>query len=245
MVDLKFSGCRRFTAKMSKFLGKFSQRRISLLSILMFLSAVHNPNLPSQKMKIRLQRDSNPQSSDSKSEALSVRPCVRRKDFEMCRFEMLKMPLFSCLDEQIFLKNYLRRSSLLSILMFLSAVHNPKLPSQKMKIRRQRDSNPQSLDSKSDALSVWPCVRPKDFEMCRFEMLKMPLFSCSDEQIFLKNYLRRSSLLSIMMFLSAVHNPKLPSQKMKSRPQRDSNPNLLIRSQTPYPLGHAAVGRIF
>ena len=43
---------------------------------------------------------------------------------------------------------------MLSIMMFLSAVHNPKLPSQKMKIRPQRDSNSQSSDSKSDALSV-------------------------------------------------------------------------------------------
>ena len=76
---------------------------------------------------------------------------------------------------------------MLSIMMFLSAVHNPKLPSQKMKIRPQRDSNPQSSDSKSDALSVWPCVRRKVCELCRFEMLKMPLFSCLDEQIYLKD----------------------------------------------------------
>ena len=76
-----------------------------MLSIMMFLSAVHIPKLPCQKMKSRPQRDSNPQSSDSKSDALSVRPCGRWEVFEMCRFEMLKMPLFSCLDEQIFLKH--------------------------------------------------------------------------------------------------------------------------------------------
>ena len=48
-------------------------------------------------------------------------------------------------------------------------------------------------------------------------------------------------LLSIMMFLSVVPNRKLPSQKIKIRPQRDSNPYFLIRSQTPYPLGHSAI----
>ena len=46
------------------------------------------------------------------------------------------------------------------------------------------------------------------------------------------------------MFLSGVHNQKLPSQKMKIRSQRDSNPQILIRSQTPYPLGHAAIESI-
>ena len=52
-------------------------------------------------MKSRPQRDSNHHSSDSKLDALSVRPCGRWKVFEMRRFKMLQMPMFYCKDEQI------------------------------------------------------------------------------------------------------------------------------------------------
>ena len=144
----------------------------------MFLSGVHNRKLPSQKMKIRPQRDSNPQTSDLKSDALSIRPCGYRKYFEMGRFKMLWLPLFYCLHEQIFLKHHLAEKFLAVNHYVLSAVRYLNLPSQKMKSRPQRDLNPQFSDSKSDVLSVRPCGRWKVVEKGRFKMLWMPLFYC-------------------------------------------------------------------
>ena len=76
-------------------------------------------------------------------------------------------------------------------MMFLSVVHNRKLSSQKLKIRPQRDSSPQSPDSKSDALTVRPfghCKVSKWIDLkrsgcrCFFATAKMINF-------FSKNYL--------------------------------------------------------
>ena len=79
------------------------------------------------------QRDSNPQSSDSKSDALSLGPCGHVD----CQLYLLLVQLPSvvpCNDS--ISKNF---------------------PLCQTKKRPQRDSNPQSSDSKSDALSVGPC----------------------------------------------------------------------------------------
>ena len=72
---------------------------------------------------------------------------------------------------------------------------------------------PQSSDSKSDALSVGPCGHVS----CRLYLFLVQL----------------PNVVSI--------SRKFPLCQAKSRPLRDSNPNLLIRSQTPYPLGLAAM----
>ena len=88
-----------------------------------------------------------------------------------------------------------------------------KIPLCQVKSRRQQDSNPQSSDSKSNALSVGPCGHVS----CRLYLLLVQL----------------PSVVSI--------SKKFPLCQAKSRPLRDSNPNLLIRSQTPYPLGLAVM----
>ena len=92
--------------------------------------------------------------------------------------------MFYCKDEKNLGKFSKRRSSLLSILMFLSCVHNRKLPSREMKIRQQWDSNSKSLDSKSDALSVRLCGRSKVVRMWRFIVLKKPLFTAQISNFF-------------------------------------------------------------
>ena len=83
----------------------------------------------------------------------------------------------------------------------------------KQKSRRQQDSNTLSSDSKSDASSVGPCGHV----FCRLYLLLVQL----------------PSVVSI--------SKKFPLCQAKSRPLRDSNPNLLIRSQTPYPWGLAVM----
>ena len=112
----------------------------------------------------------------------------------------------------------------MSCQLFLLLVHLPslvpcvdsiskKFPLCQAKSRRQQDSNPQSSDSKSDALSVGPCGHV----FCRLYLLLVQL----------------PSVVSI--------SKKFPLCQAKSRPLRDSNPNLMIRSQTPYPLGLAVM----
>ena len=107
--------------------------------------------------KSRPQRDSNPQSSDSKSDALSVGPCGLYSG----GLEPLLSSVFRALHNII--------SSASSLWCFLP-FHSRLLLSAcfrclcqlldsgfAKKSRPQSDSNPQSSDSKSDALSVGPC----------------------------------------------------------------------------------------
>ena len=92
-----------------------------------------------------------------------------------------------------------------------------KFPLCQAKSRPQRDSNPESSDSKSDALSVVPCGHV----YCQLYSLLVQLPSvvpCVD---------------SILRSFLCV------KQKLDHRGIR--TPNLLIRSHTPYPLGHAAM----
>ena len=90
-------------------------------------------NFPCVKQKIDHRRYSNPQSSDSKSDALSVGPCGH----VYCQLYLLLLQLPSVVPCKDFpCKNF---------------------PCVKQKIDHRRYSNPQSSDSKSDALSVGPC----------------------------------------------------------------------------------------
>ena len=75
------------------------------------------------------QRDSNPHSSDSKSDALSVGPCI------LSTVSVQLPSVVPCID---------------SI--------SKKFPLCQAKSLQQRDSTPQSSDSKSDAFSVGPCI---------------------------------------------------------------------------------------
>ena len=140
--------------------------------------------------KTRPQRDSNPQSSDSKSDALSVGPCGHMS----CQLYLLLVQLpsvvpcnksiskkFFCVkqkvgDSGIRTPNLLIRSQtpypldhsakypvncmlliqLPSVVPCVDSI-SKKFPLCQAKTRPQRDSNPQSSDSKSDALSVGPC----------------------------------------------------------------------------------------
>ena len=88
---------------------------------------------PLRQAKSRPQRDSNPQSSDSKSDVLSVGPCGHVS----CQlyFLLVQLPSVVPCNDSIS-KNF---------------------PLCQTKSRPHRDSNPQSSDSKSDALSVGPC----------------------------------------------------------------------------------------
>ena len=93
-----------------------------------------------------------------------------------------------------------------------------KFPLCQTKSRPQRDSNPQSSDSKSDAL---PSLC--NATMCHVNCICY-LFSCQVLSLVLTPFLR--SFLCV-------------NQKVDHRGIR--TPSLLIRSQTPYPLGHAAM----
>ena len=145
---------------------------------------------PLCQAKSRRQRDSNPQSSDSKSDALSVGPYGHVS----CQSYLFSCHMLSrCID---------------SI--------SKKFTLCQAKSRRLRDSNPQVSDSKSDALSVGPC----GLVSCQLYLLLVQLPSvvpCND---------------------SISKNFFCVKQKVDLRGIR--TPNLLIRSQTPYPLGHAS-----
>ena len=82
------------------------------------------------------------------------------------------------------------------------------------KCRTERDSNPQSSDSKSDAI-------------CNAAMYPV-------------NCMLRIQLPSVVPCADSIFE-KFSLCQAKSRPQMDSTPNILNRSQTPYPLGHAAM----
>ena len=85
-----------------------------------------------------------------------------------------------------------------------------------LKSRRQRNSNPQSSDSKSDALSVGPCGH----------------MSC-------QLYLLLVQLPSVVPCNKSI-SKKFFCVKQKVGDSEIRTPNLLIRSQTPYPLDHPA-----
>ena len=87
--------------------------------------------IPLCQAKNRRQRDSNPQFSESKSDALSVGPC---------RHVSCQLYLFSC-----------------QVLSRCNDSISKKFTLCQAKSRRLRDSNPGVSDSKSDALSVGPC----------------------------------------------------------------------------------------
>ena len=106
-------------------------------------------------------------------------------------------------------------------------------PLCKTKCRPQIDSNPQSSDSKSDALSVpYIDILSENFPLCKTKCRPQrdsnPQSSDS-----------KSDALSVPYI--DILSENFPLCKTKCRPQRDSNPQILIRSQTPYPLGHAAM----
>ena len=133
-------------------------------------------NFPLCQTKSRPQRDSNPQSSDSKSDALSVGPCGH----VYCQLYLLLVQLpsvVSCNDS--ISKNF---------------------PLCQTKSRPQRDSNPQSSDSKSDALSVGPCGH-----------------------VYCQLYLLLVQLPSVVPCNDSI-SKNFPLCQTKSRPQRDSNP---------------------
>ena len=133
-------------------------------------------NFPLCQTKSRPQRDSNPQSSDSKSDALSVGPCGH-----------------------IYCQLYLLLVQLPSVVPCNDSI-SKNFPLCQTKSRPQRDSNPQSSDSKSDALSVGPCGHV----YCQLFLLLVQLPSvvpCNDS--ISKNF---------------------PLCQTKSRPQTDSNP---------------------
>ena len=205
---------------------------------------------PLCQAKSRRQRDSNPQSSDSKSNALSVGQCSH----------------VSC-------QLYLLLVQLPSVVPCVDCI-SKKFPLCQAKCRPQRDSNPQSSYSKSDALSVGPCghvfcqlylllvqlpsvvpyiasflrtflcvkqnVDHEGFEppIFWFEVTPYPLghaamctvncicclFSCQVLFLVMTRFLR--SFLCV-------------KQNVDHRGIR--TPNLFIRSQTPYPLSHAAM----
>ena len=90
-------------------------------------------NFPLCQTKSRPQRDSNLQSSDSKSGALSVGPCGN-----------------------VYCQLYLLLVQLPSVVSCNNSI-SKNFPLCQTKSRPQRDSNPQSSDPKSDALSVGPC----------------------------------------------------------------------------------------
>ena len=126
--------------------------------------------------KSRPQRDSNPQFSDSKSDALSVGPCGH-----------------------VYCQVYLLLVQLPSVVPCTESI-SKNFPLCQTKSRPQKDSNPQSSDSKSDALSVGPCGHV----YCQLYLLLVQLpsvVSCND--LISKNF---------------------PLCQIKSRPQRDSNP---------------------
>ena len=150
-------------------------------------------NFPLCQTKSRPQRDSNPQSSDSKSGALSVGPCGH-----------------------VYCQLYLLLVQLPSVVACNDSI-SKNFPLCQTKSRPQRDSNPQSSDSKSDALSVGPCGHV----YCQLYLL---LFSCQVLSLVMTRFLRT--------FLCV-------KQKVDHRGIR--TPNLLIRSQAPDPLGHAAM----
>ena len=85
------------------------------------------------------------------------------------------------------------------------------------KSRPQRDSNPQSSNSKSDALSVGPCGHA----------------SC-------QLYLLLVQLPSVVSCIDSI-SKTFPSVRQNVYNRGIRTPNLLIRSQTLYPLGHAAM----
>ena len=115
-------------------------------------------------------RNSNPQSSDSKSDALSLGPCGPVS----CQLYLLLVQLPSVVPYiDILCKNFPlcktkcrpqrdsnphssdSKSDALSVPYI--DILSEKFPLCKTKCRPQRDSNPHSSDSKSDALSVGPC----------------------------------------------------------------------------------------
>ena len=113
--------------------------------------------------KSRPQRDSNPESSDSKSDALSVVPCGH-----------------------VYCQLYLLLVQLPSVVPCVDSI-SKKFPLFQAKTRPQRDPNPQSSDSKSDALSVGPCGHVS----CQLYLLLVQLPSvvpCNDS-IFKKYFL--------------------------------------------------------
>ena len=231
--------------------GRVSCQLYLLLLQLPSVVPCNHSILPLCQAKSRRQRDSNPQSSDSKSDALSVGQCGH----------------VSC-------QLYLLLVQLPSVVPCVDSI-SKKFPLCQAKCRPQRGSNPQSSDSKSDALSVGPCGRVS----CQLYLLLLQLPSvvpCNhsilrsylcvkqkvdDSGIRTPNLLIRSQtpypLGNAAMFpvncicylfscqvLSLVLTPFLRSflcvkQNVDHRGIR--TPNLLIRSQTPYPLGHAAM----
>ena len=95
--------------------------------------------------------------------------------------------------------------------------NSKKFTLRQAKSRRERDSNPQFSDSKSDASSVGPCGH----------------VSC-------QLYLLLVQLPSVVPCNDSV-SKKFPLCQTKADHRGIRTPNLVIRSQTPYPLGHAAM----
>ena len=103
----------------------------------------------------------------------------------------------------------------------------------------QRDSNPQSSDSKSDALSVGPCgyascqsIVSVICSVAKYLLLVPPyIFLCVKQNCIEVRRLIRPLYGFLKSFLC---------KKSFLCDQGIRTPNLLIRSQTPYPLGHAS-----
>ena len=100
------------------------------------------------------------------------------------------------------------------------------------KTQPQRDSNPQSSDWKSDALSVGPCGLARGIQVLiafKRTVLTFQYVGCPPKTFL--PILQQNLSWMLQSLVSTV-------QKLDHRGNR--TPNLLIRSQTSYPLGQAA-----
>ena len=118
---------------------------------------------------------------------------------------------------------------------------------KKVSLRPRWGSNPQSSDSKSDALSVGPC----GLEAFCSNLPQLPWHAlCMDYVLFYCVGAPRSlsyhvctrhprCLTGSSLITQSARSIVCSIEKIDHRGIR--TPNLLIRSQTPYPLGHAAL----
>ncbi|KAK2885207.1 hypothetical protein Q8A73_021681 [Channa argus] len=100
------------------------------------------------------QRDSNPQSSDPKSDALSIRPRGRNRVFQRTEAVLIRL----C---------GLNRG------LFQEARGAGHIKQQGLEAQPRRDSNPQSSDPKSDALSIRPRGRNRVFQRTEAVLIRL------------------------------------------------------------------------
>ncbi|KAK2877033.1 hypothetical protein Q8A73_023755 [Channa argus] len=143
-------------------------------------------HIKQQGLEAQPRRDSNPQSSDPKSDALSIRPRGRNRVFQRTEAVLIRL----C---------GLNRG------LFQEARGAGHIKQQGLEAQPRRDSNPQSSDPKSDALSIRPRGRNRVFQRTEAVLIRL----CG---------------LNRGLFQEARGAGHIKQKGLEGQPRKDSNP---------------------